>query len=141
MSKPSLMDYDTKDDRTQIWHLLHRLSPSRRAEFQIWCCRMTGVTSQLDRPTYKRHDDGLPELPNGMLDRMMAAYRSDRDDVVFTNECYHDFVKLSYCHGLDAGVATLALERFVRTGELPPPSSPCTSPPAAPRTPCTSWTG
>lgn len=146
MNKPSLADYDSLDDRREIWRMLHALSPARRAEFQVWCCRVTGKSSQLDRPKFRRHDDGLPELPNGMRDRLAAAYKSDRDDVVFTNECYHDIIKLCYCHGLDPDAATAALGRFVRTGELPPvPSSPSPPPspppPASPRTPCTFWTG
>lgn len=144
MNKTILADFDTLDDRREIWAMLHRLSPAARMRFQVWCCRATGkpsVRSQVDRPAV---GDGLPELPNGMRDRMTAAYRSDRDDVVFTNECYHDFLKLCYCHGLDPHAATTALARYVRTGELPPvpsPSAPSPRRPASPHSPYTSATG
>lgn len=128
MKKHPLVSMDTKDDRREIWSCLHRLSPKDRMRFLDWCC----LSCNNVRPQYRK-----------MKDRYEGAYRNDAYDNALTNEIYTDFWMLTCQWDLDAEYAARVLERFVKTGDLPPPSavSSCSSLPVSTRTSCKTSNG
>lgn len=125
--KHALLTMDTKDDRREVWVMLHRLAPLRRVAFLDWCCRDCGGV----RPKMRELVGG-EWRPSVFAGRVDAATRSDRDDTALTNEIYTDFWILTCQWNLDGERAARVLERYVKTGELPPsPAVPpsCTSRP------------
>ena len=117
--KHSLLVLDTLDDRREIWHLLHKLPPSRRIEFMDWCCaNVSGPNGMRPTPSRLR-----------MAETIRMAYRCDRADERLTNELYIDVLMLSSQWNLDLGRAAVELERWVRRpvpAPAPPPASgPC----------------
>src|SRR5262245_42017131 len=107
MLKPTAVLYDTKDDRREIWHLLHRLPPHRRLAWLHWCCRLVARSGQKSSP--------IP--PPWMKDRAAAAVHDDRADLVFTNELYADAWHLAHQWRLDWDLAAGELVRRVRAWE------------------------
>lgn len=102
MTKPLILD--TKDDRREIWHLLHRLPPHDRIAFIAWCC---------DRVKNRKHNP-RPDVAK-IRDRIRASVHGDDvADEWVTNECYADFWMLCVQYGLDSAVAGVQLEKVVR---------------------------
>lgn len=99
----SLLAIDTKDDRREIWHLLHRLSPRARVSYLAWCCSRS-------RPVMGR----LPVASSRMAPTVDLAHRCDRADLRLTNEIYSDMLSLAANYALDLVVAACELERRVR---------------------------
>lgn len=104
----ALSDCDTLMDRRDLWFLLHRLHPRKRLQFLDWCCRAAS------RP----HSPCPTPVPE-MLTYGNDALRCDRGDDRFTAMIYVDLVAISNQYGLDLGKTMIALERFVKTGDLP----------------------
>lgn len=105
---------DTLDDRRELWHLLHRVSPARRVRFLEWACRAApGEVGQ--RPTVSHHR---------MSARVVAAHRdpTGKADEMLTNEIYGDLLVIAAQWNLDLRVACRAAEQFVRRPGDPLPS-------------------
>lgn len=134
--KSALLTMDDLDSRREVHVLLHRLSPAKRVAFLDWCCQTCGGV----RPKMREWLDGA-WVPTAFAKRVDAAVRSDRDDDCLTNEIFHDFWILVCQWGLDGERAAKVLERYVRTGQLPPSSPSCTPRPASPRTSYTPASG
>lgn len=132
---PTLLAIDTLDDRREVWHLLHRLSPRDRVRFLARCCRrMTDAKGYGPRVSLWR-----------MRGRIDASYRCGKADDGLTNEVYGDLLMLA-CEPwhLDLLAAAAELEQIAR-GRLtlsdpcpspPPAASPCAPGSAPARTPC-----
>jgi uncharacterized protein YprB with RNaseH-like and TPR domain len=126
--KSQLLTMDDRDTKLEIRHLLTKLSPHRRVAFLEWC----GLNAA--RPA-RIVVDRKVDLPNTMQERVVAAYRSDRDDDVLTNDVLCNFWMLVAQWGLDAERAALVLEQYVRRGDLPPSPRPAASSPTSPLLP------
>lgn len=97
--KPTYLTLDTLDDRRELWHLLHRLSPPRRLAYLTRCCE--AVKDGLG--------NGLFPLPS--MRRMVAeAMRCDRGDDRLTNAVYSDILQLAANRGLCLLAVALDLE-------------------------------
>lgn len=107
MNRP-LFAIDTRDDRVEIWHLLHRLPPRARLSFLRWCCRRVADprTGNGPKPAFRRDD-------------IRQAYRCERASERLTNAVYSDILSLIGQHGLDPAAATLELERWGKAGGVP----------------------
>lgn len=103
MTSPTLLQLDTRDDRRELWHLFHRLSPTRRVAYLAWCCGRVCGPGQT-RPT----------VSHRMTDTVVMAYRSGEYDLRLTNEVYTDVLVLAGQWGLDLAAAAVELERRVR---------------------------
>lgn len=97
MSQPSILYIDTKDDRTEIWHTLHRLRPGTRARFLQWACAQVS-NEKGDRPMArvtraevedaKRHDDGDNRLTNSVYALLLTLGSQWKLDLVMVaKEC------------------------------------------------------
>lgn len=120
MSKPALLLMDTKDDRREIWSLLHRLDPRRRVRYLARCCRRVRAAHPAGhgpRVTFER-----------MEARMVASYRCGKADETLTNEVYGDVLVLSSQWGLDLGLVALELEQLGKGRQIPPPPDPPSTP-------------
>jgi hypothetical protein len=100
-----LLTIDAKEDRREIWYLLHRLPPPKRVAFLQWACRQVP-------------QNGKGHLPVPSVWKMRAtveqAMRCDKADSVLTNEIYCDLLSLGANFNLDLLVAAKALESLVR---------------------------
>jgi hypothetical protein len=100
-----LVTIDSKDDRVEIWHLLHRLPPHERVAFLQWACKQVP-------------QNGKGHLPVPSVWKMRAtldqARRCDRADRVLTNEIYCDLNQLFNTWGLDAVKTAVELTNLVR---------------------------
>ena len=104
MSHASLLTLDTLDDRREVWHLLHRLSPRRRVSFLAWACeRCTGPRG------------AKPVASHRMAGTIEQAYRCDGADLRLTNEVYGDLLALAANYRFDLGAAAVELERRVKS--------------------------
>lgn len=104
MSTSPLIAIDSKEDRREVWHLLHRLPPADRVHFLVFACRQV--------------PQGKGKLPVPCVQHMQTtlemAYRCDRADSRLTNECYGDILVLFAQWGLDALATACELVRWVR---------------------------
>jgi hypothetical protein len=135
---------DTLDDRRELWGLLHRLEPLARVRYLRRVCRAADParTGQVPEP--------VPEMVAVMVPE---ARRCDRGDERLTNACYADVIAVCFQYDVSLPAVAAELERYVRTGSLPPaagrptpgaaggPGGPPASAPRAPspasaRTPC-----
>lgn len=112
MNHPSLLTMDTRDDRVELWHLLHRLSPRRRVSFLAWCCGKV-----------RRPDGAGPVASSRMAPAVESSYRCDAADVRLTNEVYGDVLVCAAQWGLDLAAAAAELERRVRSAAGGPHAS------------------
>lgn len=128
MTKPSLLQIDTLDDRREIWHLLHRLRPDRRLAFLDWACSVVVAPG------------GVQPVPSRfrMAATIAAAWRDTDADERLTDMLYGDVLLLGSQWGIDLTSAALLLEQWVRRPQDYSSASPCTSATAASRTPCSS---
>lgn len=101
--KPTYLSLDTKCDRREIWHLLHRRPPRARYDYLVQCCE--AVKDGLG--------NGLFPLPS-MLDTVAQAMRCDRADERLTNSVYADILALAANRNLDLVAVALDLERIAR---------------------------
>jgi hypothetical protein len=86
--KSPLEQFDTKDDRTEVYLLFDRLTPAKRLMYLRWACRQ--CTAMKLQPYVKPGHSGT------------------------TKECVMDFWGLVHSFGLHAEAALAALEAFVR---------------------------
>jgi len=116
----SILRLDTLDDRREVWSLLHRLPPRRRALYLFRCCRVASGDASA----------GSAVEPGPDIWREVAdAERCDRGDDRLTNNVYALLVAVANQYdGLDWGKMALELERYVKTGDLPPLPRPPRSP-------------
>ncbi len=100
-----LLTLDTKEDRREVWHLLHRLPPKVRVRFLEWCCKQVpqGPGCHLPVPAIWK-----------MATTLDRAYRSDEEDTRLTNEVFMDVVQLWSTYSLDPLKTAMALENLVR---------------------------
>jgi hypothetical protein len=105
MDKPSVVVMDTKDDRRELWSLLHRLPPGARVAFLMRCCS----------EVRKRDKYSNGPVATGFEEMVREAQRCDRGDDRLTNEVYGQMIILSSQWGLDLYRAGLELERRART--------------------------
>lgn len=103
---------DTRDDRTQIWRLLHRMPPARRYAYLVRCCE--AVKDGLG--------NGLFPLPS-MRNMVREAERCDRGDDRLTNSVYADLLQLAANRDLDLVAVALELERVAAGREPDQPAS------------------
>lgn len=128
-----LLVLDTRDDRTEVWHLLHRLPPRDRVRFLVHACGMCPASAAGHIPA---------PLVWDMRTTAEQAYRCDRADVRLTNEVFADLLTCFAQWHLDAARTALALTEWVRRPELRRPRAPragasSSRPRSAPaRTPC-----
>lgn len=100
---------DTLDDRREIWHLLHRISPRDRFRVLGILCKSAKLpgSNQSPLPSWFR-----------MQGRVLAAQRGDeKQDLALTNEIYTDIWMMVAQYGLSAKFAAETLEAFVRRGQ------------------------
>jgi hypothetical protein len=114
---------DTKDDRRELWHLLHRLPPERRVAFLAGWCRVVRA----------RDPRGCGPMPFGMEGMVADARRCDRGDDRLTNAVYVDLVSLANQWGLDLAEVAADLEAAVRRPASRAVSAGCTPSPASAR--------
>jgi hypothetical protein len=115
--------YDSKDDRLEIWSLLHRLSPRKRIAFLKYAASRV-------KPNAAGH---LPvPMTWSMRTTYEQAYRCDRADQRLTNEVFCDLLQLGNAWGLDLATTLNDLVLWVRRPEAYPAPSP---PASAPRPP------
>lgn len=103
MTSPTLLQLDTRDDRRELWSLLHRLSPKRRTAYLDWCC------SRVCGPNQTR-----PVVSHRMTETVVLAYRFGEYDERLSNEIYTDVLMLAASWNLDLAAAAVELERRVR---------------------------
>lgn len=130
----SLAAFDSRLNRRDLWHLIHRLAPWDRVRFLAGRCRLVKPPAVPPSPSLFR-----------MRPRIEAAHRGDyAQDEALTTDVYGDLVLLDCQYGVPLGESAAALEALVRR-PAPASSSPGgrASPPgpAASRTPCTGRTG
>ena len=104
MSKPQLLQYDTRDDRTEIHRLLCRLPPRRRVAFVESCCRAATMRRAPVRPAVKRATWELAE--RAMVD--------DSVDGRLSLECFLDLCYIGVQYQFDLDRALLRLVEMVR---------------------------
>jgi hypothetical protein len=107
----SLLAVDTLDDRREIYHLLHRLSPRARVSFLAWCCTRVPASVKM-----------RPVASPRMAPAVELAYRCAAADERLTAEVYGDLLAMAVVYDLDLAAAALELERRVRR-----PASPSSS--------------
>lgn len=103
MSKPSLIEIDTKDDRREIWHLLHHLAPRMRAKFLKWCCDRVAADAKGHRPVVRVTREEIRD-----------AMRTDDGDRRLTNSVYSLVLILGSQWRLDLVAAAVELESWVK---------------------------
>jgi len=97
--KLSLLEIDTKDDRKEIWSLLHHLRPGLRVRFLKWA---SGLSTQGPcEPIYKR-------------EKIESAMRCDEGDRRLTNEVYGDLILLGAQYQADMVTIAKKLEETVK---------------------------
>lgn len=101
--KPSLLVIDTKDDRREIWHLLHRLAPRMRAKFLKWCCDRAAADSK-----------GYQPVVRVTREEIRDAMRTDDGDNRLTNSIYSLVLVLGSQWKLDLVAAAVELESRVK---------------------------
>ena len=98
--------FDSLDNRREVWHLLHRLSPSQRFAFLGWCCRQCFLPGTKIHPTPSWFRMGK---------RIKDAQRGDeQQDLALTNEIYMDVFMMGLQYGLSAHRVAVRLESIVR---------------------------
>jgi hypothetical protein len=102
-AKPSILTFDTLEDRKALWHLLHRLSPRDRVAFLHRACRSV---SKPNAPC------PIPEP--AWWDEAREAERCDRADEKLTTETFLSLASISAEYGFDLLKAAVALEAMVR---------------------------
>lgn len=117
MTKPSLLQIDTLDDRREIWHLLHRLRPDRRLAFMDWAC------AQVHAPGGTR-----PIVSRFRMAAVIAeSWRCSQADERLTNLLYGDLLLLGSQWGIDLTAAAVKLEQAAKRPHEPLFAAPCTS--------------
>lgn len=103
-----LLAVDTLDDRREIWHLLHKLSPMDRVRWLGTVCRKI------------RERDGHGPHPSvwRMRETITQAYRSDPWNERLTNEIYGDLIMAASQYQLNLLELAVELESVVRRREL-----------------------
>lgn len=101
--KPSLLVIDTRDDRREIWHLLHHLPPRRRAQFLKWCCDQVANDAKGHRP-----------MVRVTREEVQDAVRADDGDHRLTNSVYSLTLILGSQWKLDLVKAAVELESWVK---------------------------
>lgn len=89
--KPVYLDYDTKDDRTEIYRLLARLHPLRRVRFLQGVCDRAVLPGSQVRPRVRRETWELAEL----------ARRDDSADQRLRLEVFIDLWNVAAHYRLD----------------------------------------
>jgi hypothetical protein len=103
---PSILLLDTADDRREIWHLLHKLSPERRIGYLQRACAAVRARD--------RYGNG--PVPMGMAVRLDEARRCDRGNERLTNEVYADIIAMCNQYDLDIAKLAVDLEATVKRG-------------------------
>jgi hypothetical protein len=110
-----LIVYDNLDDRREIWHLLHKLSPKFRFQFLDRCCQLVfqiklaqGVNIGEMRASELR-----------MRDTIKASRKCDQADNRLTSEIYWDILSLASPWSVDLGIICKDLEQIVKRHRLP----------------------
>lgn len=99
-----MIQLDTLDDRREIWHLLHRLSPASRVAFlRRWCDRIRAAN---------KHGNG--PAPMGFDTLIREANRCERGNERLTNTVYCDLVAASAQWELDLVAVAADLEAEAR---------------------------
>ncbi len=101
----NLLILDTKEDRREVFHLLHRLPPRTRIAFLQWACKQVpqGPGCHLPVPAIWK-----------MATTLDRAYRNDAEDVRLSSEVWLDLLSLYSTYGLDPLKTAMALESLVR---------------------------
>lgn len=99
MSRPQILDYDTRDDRREVYRLLARLHPDARVAFVEGCCRRAALPGSATRPGVARRTRALAR----------QACLDDSADERLTLELFFDLwnLSVSYAFDLDAALARL----------------------------------
>lgn len=105
--KPTYLTLDTRDDRTEIWHLLHKLHPRKRYAFLVRCCEK--VKDGLG--------NGLFPVPS-VRRQAEDAMRNEPDNERFTNVVYTDLLMLAAQRNLNMYEVAVELEQLAKGREL-----------------------
>ena len=103
--KPSILTFDTLDDRRELHTLLGNLCPENRVLFLARCCLRTPGTTI--RPNMRT-----------MGVRLAAASTDPQADMELTNEVYADLLILSSQWGLPLFPTACDLEDIVRRPQM-----------------------
>lgn len=108
-----LQEVDNRDDRREIWHLLHRLQPFERIGFLSAECEIV--------PHGTRSPDGqfiLRPVPlfHKMRPLALAAHNGGAPDEMLTNEVYGDLLLLTLQYGTVPSEMAVRLESRIRRG-------------------------
>lgn len=108
--------HDTLDDRRELWHLLHRLTPADRFRFLGWCCKCVYLPNTTVHPT-----PSWVRMARRMRD---ATAGDDRQDNALTTEIYADMFALGLQYHLSFAQVAPVLEALVKRGwgYVPEPS-------------------
>lgn len=105
--KPQFLQYDTLDDRREVYCLLARLSPTRRLGYLRWCCSQAVVPNSRTRPGPARKTVELAEL----------ARRDSSADTRLTLDIFFDWWNLvGISYELDPDLALAKLVEMARIG-------------------------
>lgn len=99
-----LRDYDTRDDRTEVYRLLAMLAPARRVAFLEWACAQSTLPCSLLRPHVDRSTYELAKAAR------WDDAASDRLNMDVFMSCW----LLSTNYDVDLKKIVLGLEQFVR---------------------------
>lgn len=97
--------YDTRDDRRELWHLLHRVPPLWRICWLECCCQRVVLQG-----TTRNH----PVVSQRMQQITEEAYQEDRSDQALTNQVYYDFWILVHQWQLQPLEALLQAEQMAQ---------------------------
>ncbi len=105
MDRPSYSNFDTKDDRREVFTLIGKLGPREQIAWMRWCCQR----SSLDQDGTIR-----PRITKDTLALATQAQFSKESAYKLHVDLYEDFWKLTIQWRLDANIGISELVRLVR---------------------------
>lgn len=102
--KPGILQYDTLDDRREVYHLLSKLPPAQRVGWLDWACRQATLGASGVRPIVQQKTRQLAH---------QARWDSAADRRL-TLEVYFDLWMMSLNYRVDFDVLLRLLERSAR---------------------------
>lgn len=104
-----LTQFDNVDDRREIWHLLHNLSPFYRVKFVEYCCQLAiGKLRGVQLDVSDVFD------AESMKETVKGSWICDRENERLTNVLYYDILALACQWKVDLSRVVLDLEQVVK---------------------------
>ncbi len=101
----STITIDTRDDRQQIYELIHRLPPKRRIEFLVWVCQQVPQNEKGHLPV---------PVVTGLQTTCEYAYRNEDANARLSREVYIDVLSLIVQFSVDDKIMACTLEKWVK---------------------------